>query len=386
MQIKLEEQMDKRAVSAKQPDGSNLVQASSGEASRSPTSVFGTGSRLDACSSDEVCETVSFTIITDGAKTTPKILAVEGTPQGHETPVKATTAAPSSSTSAPKPRSAGIGGHADIIDKGIVTAHEADQLIYEFRSVLNGKYLGICLPKATTNSQLRQSRPAFWLSILCAASAGSPKLHHLAPMLFSELKEILDARITLGGLPDLDALQAIMSWAIFHNDPVFPLGERVVEMYALAIQMVIEMAEQSKMHCLPADAPIQDDDVSEYDIQLSRELLHWYWASFSIAFKRRKHFMIRQTHLVDASVRILQVAPNQSDARLIQWIKLVRIAADAVLALHHGHTQKPEGLSAEARDEILETFESQRKQWLVDCPFHLVNGESHEMPQSVHSQ
>lgn len=371
MQIKLEEQMDKRAITTIQPDGPKLAQASVGEAFRSQsTSVFGTSSRLDPCSSHGSSETGPFNKSVDGANSAPKALAGKGSRQSHETTVEATTAASSSRTSA------GFGGHADIIDKGLVTKHEADQLIHEFRSVLNGKYLGIFLPKTTKNSQLRQLRPAFWLSVLCAASAGSPKLHHLAPVLFSELKEILDARIIPGGVSDLDALQALMSWAIFHNDPVFPLGEHVVETYALAVQMVVEMAEQSKMHRLPADAPMQDDDVSEYDIQLSRELLHWYWASFSIAFKRRKHFMIRQTQLVDAGLRILQVAPNQSDARLVQWIKLVRIAADAVLALHHGHTQKAEGLSEEVREEILEKFENQRKQWLVDCPFHLVNGES----------
>lgn len=382
MQIKLEKQVDKRA--ATQPDASNLVSTSSGEAPRPQfTSDPRPGSRFDSGSSDKSFRgrvTVgngSSTNITDGTKSAPKILALGGSRLNHEDTLEATKSTSSSPTSAPRPKPAGIGGNVDIIDKGLVTNHQADQLIHEFRSVLNGKYLGICLPKATTNSQLRQQRPAFWLSILCAASAGSPKLHHLAPVLFSELKEILDARITPGGEPDLDALQALMNWAIFHNDPVFPLGEHVVEIYALAVQMAVEMAEQSKVHNLPADTPIQDDDVSEYDIQLSRELLHWYWASFSIAFKRRKHFMIRQTHMVDASLRILQSAPSRSDARLIQWIKLVRIAADAVLALHDGHTQKAEGLSEEERDEILESFEKKRKQWLVDCPFYLVNGQFH---------
>lgn len=384
MQIKLEKQVDRRA--ATQSGASNLVPASSGEASGSQSSSASrTGSRLDSGSSDispsarVTAGKASLTSVTDGPKSAPKVLAAGGFRQNHEDAptLGATASASSLPTPASRPRPAGIGGKVDIIDKGLVTKHEADQLIHEFRSVLNGKYLGICLPKATSNSQLRQQRPTFWLGILCAASAGSPKLHHLAPMLFSELKEILDARITPGGEPDLDALQALMSWAMFHNDPVFPMGEHVVETYALAVQMAIDMAERSNLHRLPADTLIQDDDVSEHDIQLSRELLHWYWASFSIAFKRRKHFMIRQTHLVDASLRILQVAPNQSDARLIQWIKLIRIAADAVLALHDGHTQKAEGLSEEARDEILESFEKKRKQWLVDCPFYLVNGEFH---------
>lgn len=383
MQIKLEKQVDKRSGALVQPASVNPELASSGEPSGPrPTSASVAGPGLDSESPTESVsivpstEPISTADLTARRKPATKDVVVEGFRQEHgKRPSPPRIASSASTSDSSKTGPAGPGK--DLIDRGLITKCEADQLISEFRSALNGKYLGIRLPSATTNSQLRRSRPAFWLSILCAASAGSPELYHLAPTLFRELKAILDIRINSGGEPDLDALQALMSWAIFHNDPVFPLGEHMVEMYSVAAQMAVDMAEVSKLHALPPDAPILDDDISEDDIQLSRELLHWYWASFSIAFKRRKPRMISQTHIVDASLRILQKTSSQSDARLIQWIKLVQIATDAVLALQHGHTQQVDGLSDEARDGILESFEKNRRQWLVDCPFHLVNGKAH---------
>lgn len=383
MQIKLEKQVDKRSGTVAQPEASDLESVSSGEATEpGPTSASAADTGLNSGYPEESSSIVSTTAAESRTSTSARTksalnaVMVDGSRpkhgDEHDTPLKTSTLP----TSASKPGLAAA-KESDVVDRGLLTESEADQLVHEFRSALSGKYLGISLPKATSNSQLRRSRPAFWLSILCAASAGSSELFHLAPVLFSQLKTILDSRVTIGSEPDLDALQALMGWAIFHNNPVFPLGEEVVEIYSLAIKMTVSMAEVSRLHSLSEDIPILDDDVSEGDIQLSRELLHWYWASFFLCFKRRQSTMLSETHLVDASLRILRTTSDQNDARLIQWIKLVQIAADALFALQRGHTQRAGGLSDDARDEILESFEKHRKQWLVDCPFHLVDGKTY---------
>lgn len=263
----------------------------------------------------------------------------------------------------------------DVLERGLVTPAQADHLVREFRSKLHGKYLAICLPHGlASQDQLRRKHPAFWLSVLCAASASSLECLSLAPMLFAELKQILDARIVPGAEPDLDALQALMNYVSFHYDPVFPLGEQVLHIYRTAVAMAVAMAEASRLHNVPPDAPLAEQDLTDEDVRLSRELLHWYWASFSLSIKSRQSSMLKKTDLVEASLRILRIAGTQHDMFLTEWIKMVRIGADTALALHRGHTQGADGLSDEARDDILNTFEKRRKQWLVECPFHLVNG------------
>lgn len=105
----------------------------------------------------------------------------------------------------------------DVIERGLLTEGQADKLIREFRARLNGKFLGIYLPSDLGDSRLRREKPAFWLSVLCAASASSSVFCSLARMLFHELKEIVDGRIRSGVEPDLDALQALVNYVCFHH-------------------------------------------------------------------------------------------------------------------------------------------------------------------------
>lgn len=268
----------------------------------------------------------------------------------------------------------------DVLERGLITPTQADHLVREFRSKLHGKYLGICLPDGSHlqdgQGGLRRTRPAFWLSVLCAAAASSLESLPLAPLLFGELKQLLDARIVPGAAPDLDALQALMNYVSFHYDPIFPLGEHVLHIYRTAVAIVVRLAEASPVHSLPPNAPLAEPNLTGDHLRLSRELLHWYWASFSLSIKSRQSSMLRKTDLVDASLRVLRIAGTQHDMFLAEWIKMARIGADTALALHRGHTsQGSDGLSDEARDEILDAFEKRRKQWLVECPFDLVNGE-----------
>lgn len=262
-----------------------------------------------------------------------------------------------------------------MIDRGLLTVEQADRLIQEFRRNLQGKFLGICLPDGLTNAQLRRRRPAVWLSTLCVASSGSSDFLDLAPMLFGELKTFLDERIISGAEPDLDALQAFMNYVSFHYDPALAREEQLMQAFHTAIDMAVQMTRASRIHSLPEDADIADDDMTDEVIQLSRDLLFCYWASFSLTIKIRRPSMLLRTGLVGMSVRVLQTTGNQHDMLLIEWAKLARIGAETVLSLHRGHTQNVDGLSDEARDEIINSFEKKRRQWLVECPFNLVNGE-----------
>lgn len=281
---------------------------------------------------------------------------------------------------APEPPHPAGAEELDIIERGLLTSSQADRLIHEFRSNLDGKFLGMRLPDGLSGARLRREKPAFWLSVLCAASTGSADLLSLAPMLFGEMKRVLDGRITSGAAPDLDALQALMNYTTFHYDPVLPLGKHMLGVWGAAIRMVVQMAQASPLHALPPPSAEEDSDVvarlvADDDVQLARELLHWYWASFSLTIKNRQSTMLHQTHLVEASVRVLQTTQSHHDMCLVEWVRLVRIAAEAVLALHRGHTEESAGLSDEARDGILDEFERKRKRWLVECPFDFVNGK-----------
>lgn len=396
MQLKLERQVEKRAAAAdasppdpNENENGNMSPETPDSPSRTPAEVetettetetrplSGSGSgRHSGPTSDSSSNAHAGEV--DRERTTRRGHAQESVTSPAAPQPFASSVPPSSS--APEPRPPGTEKR-DIIERGLLTSSQADRLIQEFRSNLDGKFLGMALPDGATSERLRREKPAFWLSILCAASTGSAEFLSLAPVLFGEMKRILDGRITSGAAPDLDALQALMNYCTFHYDPVLPLGEHLMGIWGAAMRMVVQMAEASPLgHVLPlpdengdavADLAARDDDV----VQLARELLHWYWASFSLTVKNRQSTMLRQTHLVESSLRVLQTTQCHHDMCLVQWVRLVRIAAEAVLALHQGHTKETAGLSDEARDEILDVFEKKRKMWLVDCPFDFVNGK-----------
>lgn len=168
----------------------------------------------------------------------------------------------------------------DVVDRGVLTAADADALLEQFRAKLEGQFLGICLPKGFTNAELRRSRPATWLSVMCAASVGSSTHAELAPTLFDEMKKMLDDLIVPNAEPDLDILQALHTYLFWYFEPAAPRKNEMLSYYGVAIAMIVKVAESSDLHHLPEQIPIIEEMVDEAARELSRELLVWYWGSF----------------------------------------------------------------------------------------------------------
>lgn len=276
--------------------------------------------------------------------------------------------------SAPKPKAARYGP--DVVDRGLITLGQADKLIKWFRQFIHNKFLGIGIPDGYSNQSLRRDKPAVWLSVLCAASTGSAEFLSLYPDLSGDMEKILDEQVQEDLEPDLDVLQALTIFYIFHNDLTQSLRERLFECNKIVVTLVVRLGQASRIHNLPEGVPIPEGDVTESDLDLSRQLLIWHWTSFSLAVKARQNILVRPFNLISSSLRILETSGSQSDMSLIEWIKLVQIAVEAAFALFNGH-DRAEGLSDEGRDSIIQSFERKRRQWLINCPFDLVNGESH---------
>lgn len=391
MQLRLERQVEKRATGSEHDSGalgraSSPIRDSAAAAQTSthqPPSATGVASGEDvrAGPGSESSSGASEAAGPTGPEPATKELSTTGASQAVPVSQKTREQESAASSSAPgtavEPRKSSA-ARPDVIEQGLLTSSQAERLVQEFRLHLDGKFLAMRLPDGFASSRMRREKPALWLSILCAASTGSTDFVSLAPKLFGEMKQVLDQRITSGAPPDIDALQALINYTIFHFDPVHPLGRHMLGVWSTAIHMVVQMAESSGLRALPPpaqDGSLEGTSLADDDVQLARELLRWHWASLSLTVKNRQSTMLRQTELIEASIRALQTTQNRHDMCLVEWTRLARIAAETVLALHHGHTQEAGGLSDVARDEILEEFERRRKRWLVECPFDFVNGE-----------
>lgn len=274
---------------------------------------------------------------------------------------------------APEPKAARYGP--DVVDRELITLSQADKLIKRFRQFIHGKFLGIGIPDGYSNQSLRRHKPAIWLSVLCAASTGSAEFLSLASVLSGEMERLLDEEVREDMEPDLDILRALVIFYIFHNELSEPHRDRIFERNKIVITILVRLGLESRIHNMPEGVPITEAEVTERALDLSRQLLIWHWTSFSLAVKARQNILVRPFSLVSSSLRILETSGNQCDMALIEWIKLIQLAVEAAFALFNGHVERPEGLSDGERDGIIQTFDKKRRQWLINCPFDLVNGE-----------
>lgn len=264
-------------------------------------------------------------------------------------------------------------GGPDVVDRGLITINQTDKLVKRFRQFIHGKFLGMGIPDGYSNPSLRRNKPATWLSVLCAASVGSAEFMSFFPVLSGEMEKLLDEQVQEHLEPDIDVLQGLSIFYIFHNDLSEPMREKMLQFNRIVVTIVVRLGQTSMRHTLPEGVPITEADVTERDLDLSRQILIWHWTSFSLALKARQNILVRPFNLVTSSLRILETSGNQCDMSLVEWIKLIQIAVEAAFALFNGHDRE-QGLSDEDRDNIIQTFERKRRQWLINCPFDLVNG------------
>jgi hypothetical protein len=261
----------------------------------------------------------------------------------------------------------------DVVDRGLITLGEADKLVKRFRQYMHCKFFGVGIPDGHSNQSLRRNKPATWLSVLCAASIGSDFIS-LYPTLSGEMEKLLDEQVQEHLDPDLDVVRALGIFYIFHNDLTQQKRGNLFQRSKTVANIVVRYGQASRLHNLPEGVPITEADVTERHLELSRQVLLWHWISFSLALKIRQDMILKPFHLVSSSLRILETSANQCDMSMVQWTKLIQISVDATMALFSGH-DRTQGLSDEDRDHIIQTFERKRRQWLINCPFDLVNGE-----------
>ncbi len=156
----------------------------------------------------------------------------------------------------------------DVVDRGLLTAAEADRLVLTFRTFIEGRFVGTWLPKGLSSSELRRPMPILWLSILCS-SAASRGLD-LSEVLSAEMDNILKERLAPTAEPSLEVLQATHNYVFHHYKPTFNRRQQFLYYLRLGINMIIYLA----------DSEFRRYEVSrEINTHICRELLVWYWCS-----------------------------------------------------------------------------------------------------------
>jgi hypothetical protein len=132
----------------------------------------------------------------------------------------------------------------DVVDRGIITLDDAEQLVAFFIHELAPIFPLVVLPTSTTAAQLRQSKPVLFLSVLAAASLSIDA--GLAGVLNREMVRLYAERFFIEGEKSLELVQALLLMIIFYFPPGSPLKLQFYQYTHIASTMALEIGLATK--------------------------------------------------------------------------------------------------------------------------------------------
>lgn len=166
----------------------------------------------------------------------------------------------------------------DVIDRGIISMETANELVAIFINELVQFFPVVVLPADTTPSQLRQSKPVLFLSVIAAAAIAVDS--SLARVLNGEIVRLYAERFFIEGEKSLELVQSLLVMIAFYFPPDSPLKLQFYQYTHVAATMALEIGLASKRRASrkPADrrGVEQYDTFDEHMAEQARAILGCY--------------------------------------------------------------------------------------------------------------
>lgn len=132
----------------------------------------------------------------------------------------------------------------DVVDRGIISLDDAEQLVAFFVHELSTIFPLVMLPAGTTAAQLRQTKPVLFLSVISAAAISIDA--GLATVLNREMVRLYAERFFIEGEKSLELVQALLLMIIFYLPPGSPLKLQFYQYTHIASTMALEIGLAAK--------------------------------------------------------------------------------------------------------------------------------------------
>lgn len=132
----------------------------------------------------------------------------------------------------------------DVIDRGIISMETASDLVSVFINDLIDFFPFVVLSANTTASQLRQSKPVLFLSVLAAAAIAVDA--SLANILNREMVNLYAQRFFFRCEKSLELVQALLLMNVFYLPPDSPSQIQLYQYSHIAATMALEIGIASK--------------------------------------------------------------------------------------------------------------------------------------------
>lgn len=243
-------------------------------------------------------------------------------------------------TSGPRPvDAAGPGGrnYRDIIDRGLITEEQADELFQQYTDSMAPHLPGVVFPEGTTCSLVRRDKPLLFLSIMAASSSDMPEVQH---MLVKELMKVIAQKVVVIGEKTVELIQAIHVSVIWYwPGPQTHFGEmKFYTFVQIALAVALDLGLGKRMTArrvglrryLSKQGPKRNALPDPTTIESRRTWLTTYLLTISTSMALHRPHLVRWDSFLEECVKVLESSPEAAptDRYLCRLVWTHRMAED----------------------------------------------------------
>ncbi|KAL1970714.1 hypothetical protein VTN77DRAFT_4358 [Rasamsonia byssochlamydoides] len=257
----------------------------------------------------------------------------------------------------------------DVIDRGIISMEIASDLLSVYVNDLVDFFPFVVLPANTTASQLRQSKPVLFLSILAAAAIAVDS--SLATILNREMVSLYAQRFFLRCEKSLELVQALLLMNVFYLPPDSPTQIQLYQYSHIAATMALEIGIASKRRVSrkpqgDRKARKQPERFDEQMAEQARAILGCYHLTSNVAMRTRRQNMLMYNDWLKECLRLLSRSPHEVDRRFATWFDLQKITDETLASFGLDDTSSTAPLTEARVHTVLRWFDKRMEEWKED--------------------
>ncbi|KAJ5278921.1 hypothetical protein N7478_004293 [Penicillium angulare] len=259
----------------------------------------------------------------------------------------------------------------DVIDRGIISIEDAEQLVAFFIHELSSIFPLVVLPSNTTAAQLRQAKPILFLSVISAAAISIDA--GLAVVLNREMVRLYADKFFIEGEKSLELIQALLLMIIFYLPPGSPLRLQFYQYTHIASTMALEIGLAAKRRITKKKSDRKKSEPhDEHLAEQARAVLGCYHLGSTVAMKTRRPNLLQFNDWMAECVDQLERSPHRTDQRLAVWFELQRITDEAMSSFGLDDTSASSPLTESRVQAVLRWFDKRMEAWKNHTPNNML--------------
>ncbi|KAJ5347473.1 uncharacterized protein N7506_000726 [Penicillium brevicompactum] len=254
----------------------------------------------------------------------------------------------------------------DVIDRGILSIDDAEQLVAYYIHELAPLFPLVLLPHTTTAVSLRATKPVLFLSVIAATAISVDA--GLAAVLNREIVRLYSERFFIEGEKSLELVQALLLMIVFYFPPASPLKLQFYQYTHIASTMALEIGLANKRRVKSDRRTAHDETLAEQ----ARAVIGCYHLGSTVAMKTRRPNLLQFNDWMVECVRHLERSPHRTDQHLAIWFELQRITDEAMSSFGLDDTSTTSPLTESRVQAVLRWFDKRMEAWKTNTPSEML--------------